>query len=183
MSKRSEQIYDDLLVEYADEHLQVKIDNDLLKDLKINKAALTRFANRWIEQKRAKWIGTSTLQLIYKVDEGSDENINDEEITGEEINDEGQQIDKGIELDLKNKTKSELLSSMPNLNVAISHIDLIIDLIERKFNTKLTREMQNKIRNNILTIDTWEKTLKNITYQSVPDKIIEEYINFITTKY
>lgn len=167
MSKRSNQIYDELLLEYADENLQVKIDKNLLSELKINKAAVTRYTKAWIEENKAKWVNTNTLQLI----------INEEE---EENDDKNGNQSKGDALDYSgSQTIKESEGSNINSNFPETAINLVIHLLEKKFDTKLTMEMHRHISNMIREEKTWELTIKHILFKPVPEQIMKDYLNYI----
>jgi hypothetical protein len=168
MSTRSEQIYDELLVEYADENLQLSINNELLSGLKINKATLTRFMNKWIEQKAAKWIGTSTIQLILSDDEAMVEvAVNKKE-------------ENKVIIEQNNPIKNELHLQVEKKVDIPSHLtNVIVNMIESKFGLKITRELQLDISNNISDLNCWEKTVKNILFKSVPEKLIKDYLDYV----
>lgn len=168
MSTKSEQMYDELLVEYADENLQVNIDSDLLSELKINKATLTRFANKWINQNKAKWVRTNTLQLIIKDDDLQNE---DNEVDAPETENVIEKKDSN-----NNQPYEDTETSM---TLPYNYVSVIIDMVEFKFGVKLTKEIQLIISKNVKNIETWEKIVKNILSKTVPDKVIKDYLDYV----
>lgn len=73
MTKRSEQIYDELFLEHSDEDLIVEINKDLFEELKVSKAAITKYMKKWEMENQARWLGSDKIQLI--INEGKDEFI------------------------------------------------------------------------------------------------------------
>jgi hypothetical protein len=171
MSKKAEKIFDDLLIEYADENLQVKIDKDLLLNLKIHRTALTRYVNQWIEQKKVKWIGTSTLQLMV--------NENKKEMEGELEEDIPASQEAKVKKGENKENASSNLKSQGVLQLRENLINIIIEMIEKKFDTKLTKEMFVYISENVSGYEVWEKTVRNIMNANLPDNLIKGYLDYV----
>ncbi len=176
MSKRSDQIYDELLIEYADENLQVQIKNDLLADLQINKAVLTRFAKKWVEERKVKWIGTNTLQLILEDQEDSTNKLKNEEMNEKDTT---KKVKPSEVQTSKELTKKDKDSHPENATLPIYFTNTIVQIIESKLETKLTKEMRFVITQKITNIDVWERTVKNIFMKEVPDKFIQDYLELM----
>lgn len=173
MTKRSEQVFDDLIIEYADENLQVNINSDLLRELKINKAALTRFANQWIDQNKAKWTGTNTLQLIIGDERAEEEDL---EIITEPVS---INTEFNKELKLKNQTDSALLEIQDSIDVPETFINMLIEILEVKFQTKLTNEIHQHLKREIKTLEQLDNVIRKIHYKSIPFDLINNYLDYV----
>ncbi|WP_203288161.1 hypothetical protein [Metabacillus sp. cB07] len=166
MTKRSKQIYDELLYEYADENLRVKIDNELFKDLKINKPSFTRMSKKWVESDIAKWVDTSTIQLIIKESDAPEDIAIEEE----------DPFSKNREVNLDN-TENSSSAQVPNYLLVF-----VSEMIERKLNTKLSKELNLYLRKKIVSFDDWENAVKNILISDIPEEQLKLYLDSLLNK-